>query len=1019
MSIYFERIFSQILEMSIIAGYCVLAVLVLRWLFRKAPKKYTYLLWLVVAFRLVCPLTVDSAFSIFNLNLLPENDSSGKVELELPGIVPDVGGEGNYSPEPAPEVGGATNERPDSTLGVGGNTSVVPEIGGTMIGDFELDSSVNNRPGSTISPLPQLPGQTIETKPQTNLWQEIDWQTVCAWVWVLGMIILSVFMIVSWIRLKLRVRTAVKVRTRVYETDMIDSAFVLGIRKPTIYLPVGLDRQEQAWVLLHETSHIRRKDYLVKIIATVLTIVYWFHPLVWVAWFGMCRDMEMSCDEMALEGADAALRKAYSRTLLMVATQKRINWNAITAFGEVSVKSRIKHVLSFKKPAVWMGAVFAVVLVAVLVVFGTNGQAEGGKASSKDIIVDDSLDESKNTEAETNEQEFFDQEESKEDSIGSFSEIKKNILYNQKTMLEKESLGVERITGNNQYIYVYAMNSQRSSGDGSLMRHYSVIRYNPDGTGAETIYSFDECMDKEELHIGYEYSHKNGEYLMGMTVDEDGNLISILRRMSFGVGEYFLTKWNCHGDMLWERKLDEVNGYTSDVVCSEKNILVEYKNIIYVFDQEGILKQKIDVEGNKQYPSLCIDKNGKPYVKYMRSEIPVDKGMAAIDLETGTIGEEADVFWAAEFFEIGAVQGDISKYGYDFVLCNEYSVVGWNFGDEFYTKIAHFAESGIELKEARQAVAVDNALWLSLGGSMVGRMVEILTEVGEGSLQTPNREGIGEPWIDQAWADFDQKTEVEENLVHDGIFLPWGYTGFLDIHPRTNKNYPLNMDYDGDGLTDRVYQRYCEEEKRHEAYLFFGSGEMLKLDHEVWGFYRVYSVDFDGDGAVEIFYKHHVPGADNDGTTYISFFEKDNGEWVRIEIYNEGKGYSGLLEYTDLYARTTRLDLKLQKIDNTHLKITFENKGISTVLEVSEELIDIYFDEAKNVYQNVVTATSVIVSYDEEQGCDLLLCSGNMGSLWEFIRVEWQISYKDGGFMVESICAKYMREDTMKELVAE
>ena len=428
MSVYLEQIFSRILEMSIIAGYCVLAVLVLRWLFRKAPKKYTYLLWLVVAFRLVCPLTVDSAFSIFNLNLLPESVKtesevgSDRVELpetNVPGVNPEVGGDVGKLPEFLPENGGTVGAQPEVLPEVGGNLGelpgVTPEIGGNVGGQPGTVPEIGGNLGQQPEVKPEIGGSVIETPgdvdqtPQTLPLREIDWMMIGAWVWMAGMICLTATMVTSWIRLKLRVRTAVKVRTRVFETDAIDSAFVLGIRKPTIYLPVGLDRQEQAWVLLHETSHIRRKDYLVKIIATVLTIVYWFHPLVWVAWFGMCRDMEMSCDEMALEGADAELRKAYSRTLLTVATQKRINWNAITAFGEVSVKSRIKHVLSFKKPAVWMGAVFAVVLVAVLVVFGTNGQAKSDVNAEQNIEeeittgADDQAPESEETKTEDSE----------------------------------------------------------------------------------------------------------------------------------------------------------------------------------------------------------------------------------------------------------------------------------------------------------------------------------------------------------------------------------------------------------------------------------------------------------------------------------------------------------------------------------------------------------------------------------------------------------------------------------------
>lgn len=149
---------------------------------------------------------------------------------------------------------------------------------------------------------------------------------------------------------------------------------------------MGLTREEQSWILLHENCHKWRKDYLIKMIASVLTMIYWFNPLIWVAWNSFCRYMEMSCDEMALEGASQEMRKAYSRTLLSVASDRKVSWHLTPAFGENSVKSRIKHVLSFKKPAVWAGGVFAVVLVVMLVVFGTNGkidaQTESGSGQS-------------------------------------------------------------------------------------------------------------------------------------------------------------------------------------------------------------------------------------------------------------------------------------------------------------------------------------------------------------------------------------------------------------------------------------------------------------------------------------------------------------------------------------------------------------------------------------------------------------------------------------------------------------
>lgn len=398
MSVLLERIFLQILEMSIIAGYCVAAVLVLRWLFRRAPKKYSYLLWIIVAFRLVCPLSVGSAVSIFNLNILPQfivaevDADSGESDItqgadDQPGGVSGPGNQpGEVSgadgqPGQIPGADGAQSSNPEQVPGAdgvqSGDSEQVPGADGVQSGDPEqlpgADGVLNSQPG-------QIPGAAGAN--------QLRWQTVSAWIWLLGVIILSSITFVSWGRLKLRLRRAVRVSDGVYETDEIDSAFVMGIIKPGIYLPVGLNQQEQEWVLLHERCHIARRDHLVKVLAALLTILHWFNPLVWAAWVGMCRDMEMSCDEKALEGASGEMRKAYSRTLLAVAANKKQNWSAITAFGEVSVKSRIKHVLNVRKPAVWMGVIFAVMMITVLVVFGTNGQGKAGAPADGETFAE-------------------------------------------------------------------------------------------------------------------------------------------------------------------------------------------------------------------------------------------------------------------------------------------------------------------------------------------------------------------------------------------------------------------------------------------------------------------------------------------------------------------------------------------------------------------------------------------------------------------------------------------------------
>ena len=408
MSIGLEKLFVNILDMSIMASYCIAAVFLLRWLFRKAPKRYTYLLWLVAAFRLVCPLSVDSSFSFFNL--VPEAGNSVEAELsewdefenQVLGENGDVIGENqNMAGQPDGTNAGSANLSADvntgsadqsSGIGAGANTGTgigadtgssdgsnagtggefSAEIGagssnqssGTNMGnaDQQGDDSLNIQDSS---------GQKIPDDPASG---QVTWTTVGSWIWVGGITALAGLMLISWIRLKLHVRTAIRLRDNVYEAEGIDSPFVMGVIRPKVYLPINLGEKEQEWILLHENCHIRRKDYLVKMLASVLTVVYWFNPLVWAAWFGFCRDMEMSCDEMALDGADDEMRKEYSRTLLAVASDRPFSWQMPPAFGENDVKGRVKHVLSFKKPAIWAGAAFAVILAAVWVIFGTDGK---------------------------------------------------------------------------------------------------------------------------------------------------------------------------------------------------------------------------------------------------------------------------------------------------------------------------------------------------------------------------------------------------------------------------------------------------------------------------------------------------------------------------------------------------------------------------------------------------------------------------------------------------------------------
>lgn len=354
MTNWLNSLFMQILNMSITAGYCIAGVLLIRLLFRKAPRKYLYALWLVAAFRLICPVSMSTDFSLFNLERFSES---------------------------RPETAMGTMEYIPVSTGSGEEFQV-------HTGLAAADRLVNK----------QLPRVSAEAAyhgiPLKNVLAASGLHplelllTMGKYIWAAGIAVFLIYFAVSMRRLGRSVQTAVRaengegqeagetgwnVRCEVFECDHITSPFVTGIFRPRIYLPYGLEGEPRRMILLHERYHLHRRDHLVKLLAYALLAVYWFHPLVWAAWFGMCRDMEMSCDEKVLEFVGAEQKKTYSMTLLAFASNRHDAMRMPLGFGEHDVKSRIKHALSFRKPAVWAGALAVLAVAAVLVLLGTNG----------------------------------------------------------------------------------------------------------------------------------------------------------------------------------------------------------------------------------------------------------------------------------------------------------------------------------------------------------------------------------------------------------------------------------------------------------------------------------------------------------------------------------------------------------------------------------------------------------------------------------------------------------------------
>jgi len=302
-----SEIFLSALNMSLTASYVIIFVILIRLLLKKAPKVISYALWGVVAFRLLIPFSFESMFS-----LMPRNTNAVPIPQDI-----------------------IYQQSPQINSGIG-----------------VVDSLVNN----------SLPAPTIGASVNPlQIYVEIG-----AYIWVLGIIALLVYSLVSILILKRRLKSAQLIEKNIFEAKNLKTPFVLGLIKPKIYLPVGLNATERSYILLHEQTHIHRKDHIIKVLAFLILSVHWFNPLVWIAFILMSKDMELSCDERVLKQMNNEdIKKTYANSLLSLATGRQILNGSPLAFGEGNVRGRIKNVLNYKKPRFWI-VVISIIVVTVV-----------------------------------------------------------------------------------------------------------------------------------------------------------------------------------------------------------------------------------------------------------------------------------------------------------------------------------------------------------------------------------------------------------------------------------------------------------------------------------------------------------------------------------------------------------------------------------------------------------------------------------------------------------------------------
>lgn len=318
-------VFIKTLNMGIAASWLILAVVVLRILLKRAPKRFRLLLWAVVGLRLVLPVSIESALS----------------------LVPSA-----------------------QTLPEGVMYAAAPELN---TGIAALNDAINPAFTAAFTPEPAASANPLQVL-----------LPVASVIWLAGAAAMLLWALVSWLSLRRRVAEAVRLEGNVYESERVASPFVLGLIRPRIYLPFGLDEGAREQVLTHERAHIARGDHVIKPIGWLILAVYWYNPLVWLAYALFCRDIELACDERVIRRLPVSGRADYSQALLDLSRPHHGVGACPLAFGESAVKGRVKSVLTYKRPAFWLIMLAAVLCIGAVVCFLTDPKAEADDSGQTD-----------------------------------------------------------------------------------------------------------------------------------------------------------------------------------------------------------------------------------------------------------------------------------------------------------------------------------------------------------------------------------------------------------------------------------------------------------------------------------------------------------------------------------------------------------------------------------------------------------------------------------------------------------
>lgn len=351
-----EALFLQILSMSISASWLIVAVIVIRFLLKKAPKGFRYVLWALVAVRLLCPTFIES-----DLSLIPNQDMISDVGETVKPVVP-------------------------MTPGISGGEHVGP--GDDAQNDNVQDNDAQNN--VVQNQAPQWNAGQNDAGADNNIYddnihnnvivEKVNLSTSVTWIWMGGILVLFGYAVVSYGLLRNTIKASIHKEDNLWVCDGIQSPFILGLIHPQIYLPSYIEENHVPYIVAHEKEHIRCRDNWWKVLGFTLLSIHWFNPFVWLAYILMCKDIELACDERVIRSMGAEDKKNYSKSLLLCSSPKHFISACPVAFGEVGVKERIKKIVDYRKPSIWIIGIGIVLCLFMVIGFMTNP-----KAGSKEI----------------------------------------------------------------------------------------------------------------------------------------------------------------------------------------------------------------------------------------------------------------------------------------------------------------------------------------------------------------------------------------------------------------------------------------------------------------------------------------------------------------------------------------------------------------------------------------------------------------------------------------------------------